>query len=169
MQEWHKPELVPPLSPPRSAEQLDTTPVSQQTHLNWHQDSHTWASRLTQKTTAGIWVPHCHAYFSDEETKAQNPHRSLLQSYSAADAGDKGSVTGLPQPHAGTPVAGSGCSIRSPAPRHTTWKRMGTTSLCLRFWYLAEKACNAQAKNKGSNKSLVLVNYSVSHYCLKTP
>lgn len=36
-------------------------------------------------------------------------------------------------------------------------------------WCLVEKACEAQAKNKGSNKSLLLVNYSVSHYCLKTP
>lgn len=44
-----------------------------------------------------------------------------------------------------------------------------TTSLCLRFWCLAAKACKAQAKNKGSNKSLLLVNYSVSHSCLKTP
>lgn len=76
---------------------------------------------------------------------------------------------GSPWPHAGTLVAGSGRSVRSPAPLHPARQGTGTTSLCLRFWYLAEKACKAQAKNKGSNKSLLLVNYSVSHYCLKPP
>lgn len=92
----HKPELVPLLSPCQSTEHLDHNPRDPKPLPNLHPSSHARASRLAQKTTAGVWAQHCHVHFSDEETEAQGNYNSPFWSHSTAEAGDKGSATGLP-------------------------------------------------------------------------
>lgn len=176
--DWHKTELIPLLCPPQN-----TTPVTPKTILNWQPEfRQASGTEISPRDGSGDVLP--------ISQRGKLRHRGGVKSGSGQGWMGLGTTWDCPCPWKGLEctrfkfpstqtrvefwdcgaVLSPRCSTLIPAPFHSAWQGMDTPSLCLRFfWYLAERACKAQAKNKGSNKSLLLVNYSVSHYCLKTP